>query len=161
MGHRFNWQAFLSSFSPYLLVFGYEPELPTSIWWDVMAIINLDDPNVWIQTCEQQATLFQCVMPMAMENLAIAQHWNTLRYATMCGGGYRPLNSKVWTKKLCLFVANNIDYFGCDCMTCYFMCVEGFTFRSVVVGGPKWLDMEGLCVQLCWTMSSSQCGWPS
>jgi hypothetical protein len=39
-----------------------------------MAIINLDDPNMWIQACEQQATLFQHVMPMAMENLAIAQH---------------------------------------------------------------------------------------
>jgi hypothetical protein len=38
------------------------------------------------------------------------------------------------------------------------MCVEGFTFWSVVVGGPRWLNMEGLCAQLC-TMSSSQCGW--
>jgi hypothetical protein len=36
-----------------------------------MAVINMDDPNVWIQTCEQQVTLFQRVMPMAMENLAI------------------------------------------------------------------------------------------
>jgi hypothetical protein len=26
---------------------------------------------------------------MAMENLIIAQHWNTLRYATIQGGGYR------------------------------------------------------------------------
>jgi hypothetical protein len=23
-----------------------------------MAVINMDDPNVWIQACEQQATLF-------------------------------------------------------------------------------------------------------
>jgi hypothetical protein len=43
---------------------------------------------------------------------------------------------------------------------CYFTCAEGFTFWSVIVGGPKWLNMEGLCVQLC-TMSSSQCGWPN
>jgi len=34
--------------------------------------------------------LFQHVMRMAMENLAIAQHWDTLCYATICGGGYRP-----------------------------------------------------------------------
>jgi len=27
-------------------------------------------------------------MAMAMENLALAQHQNTLRYATICGGGY-------------------------------------------------------------------------
>jgi hypothetical protein len=39
-----------------------------------MAIINLDDMNVWIHACEQQTTLFQHVMPMVMENLAIAQH---------------------------------------------------------------------------------------
>ncbi len=55
-----------------------------------MVIINMDDHNVWIQACEQRATLFQRVIPMAMENLAIAQHWDTLRYATICGGGNQP-----------------------------------------------------------------------
>jgi hypothetical protein len=39
-----------------------------------MAVINVDDPNVWISACEQQATLLRHVMPMAMEKLAIAQH---------------------------------------------------------------------------------------
>ncbi len=39
-----------------------------------MVVINMDDPNVWIQAYVQSATLFQRVMPMAMENLAIAQH---------------------------------------------------------------------------------------
>jgi hypothetical protein len=29
-------------------------------------------------------------MPMALENLSIAQHRDTLRYATIRGGGYRP-----------------------------------------------------------------------
>jgi len=38
------------------------------------------------------------------------------------------------------------------------MCAEGFTFYSVVVGRPRWLDMEGPCVQLC-TMSSSHYRW--
>ncbi len=70
MGCRFNWQASLSSFSPYLL-FGHEPKLLASIWWDVLVVI---DPNVWVQTCEQWTTLFWCVMPTAMENLAIVQH---------------------------------------------------------------------------------------
>jgi hypothetical protein len=90
MGYRFSWQASLSFFSPYFLLFGHELELPTPIWQDVMVLINMDDPNVWIQACVQWATLFQHVMPMAMENLAIAQHWDTLRYATIRGGGYRP-----------------------------------------------------------------------
>jgi hypothetical protein len=33
----------LSSFSPYFLLFGC-----ASIQWDAMAIIKMDDPNVWI-----------------------------------------------------------------------------------------------------------------
>jgi hypothetical protein len=55
-----------------------------------MALINIDDPNVWIQACEQQTTLFQHVMPIALENLAIAQHRDTLCYATIREGGYGP-----------------------------------------------------------------------
>jgi hypothetical protein len=58
MGCRFSRQACLSSFSPYFLFFNYEPNLPALIWWNVMVIINMDDLNVWIQACEQQATLF-------------------------------------------------------------------------------------------------------
>jgi hypothetical protein len=73
MGYRFNWQASFSSFSPYLL-FGCEPKLLASIQGDVMTVINMDDLNVWMHACEHQATLFQCVMPMVMENLTIAQH---------------------------------------------------------------------------------------
>jgi hypothetical protein len=33
--------------------FGNELELPTLIRQDAMEIINMDDPNVWIQACEQ------------------------------------------------------------------------------------------------------------
>jgi hypothetical protein len=37
---------------------------------------------------QQRATLFGHVMPMAIENLALAQHWDMLCYTTICGGGY-------------------------------------------------------------------------
>jgi len=41
------------------------------------------------------------VTPMAMENLAIAQHWNIIQYATIHGRGY-------WQAKgLCLLTPNN------------------------------------------------------
>jgi hypothetical protein len=36
---------------------------------------------------------FEHVMPMTMENLAIAQHQDTLRYAIVLRGGYQP---QVW-----------------------------------------------------------------
>ena len=53
-------------------------------------VVNLDDPNVWVRVCSQRAELFQRVMPIDLKNLAIAQHRDTLRYATIRGGGYRP-----------------------------------------------------------------------
>jgi len=40
------------SFSPYFLLFDWDPELPASIRSDVMIVINLDDPLVWVQACE-------------------------------------------------------------------------------------------------------------
>jgi hypothetical protein len=50
----------------------------------------MDNPDTWALMSEQQAELFKRVMPMALENLSIAQHRDTLRYATIRGGGYRP-----------------------------------------------------------------------
>jgi hypothetical protein len=44
-----------------------------------MAVIKLDDPDVWIQACEQQ-------LPCS-NVLAIAQHQDKLQYAIILGGG--------------------------------------------------------------------------
>jgi hypothetical protein len=33
-------------------------------------------------------------------------------------------------------------YFGCDHMTCYFTCAKGSPFKTIVVGGPRWSNME-------------------
>jgi hypothetical protein len=71
-------------------LFGHEPKFPASIRQDAMVVINTDDPNVRIHACEQRATLFRCALPMAMDNLVIAQHRDTLCCATIRGGGYWP-----------------------------------------------------------------------
>jgi hypothetical protein len=42
-------------------------------------LANLDNPNTWALVSEQRAELFKRVMPMALENLSIAQHHDTLR----------------------------------------------------------------------------------
>jgi hypothetical protein len=94
MGYWFNKQASFPSFSLYFLFFGCEPQLLASIHWDVDHMVNLDDPNMRVKACEQHVALFKIVMPLAMENLAIAQHWNTLQYGTIHVGGYWPKN---WT----------------------------------------------------------------
>ncbi len=53
-------------------------------------MVNLDGPEMWLKVCSQRVELFQRIMPAAFENLAIAQHRDTLRYAIIRGGGYRP-----------------------------------------------------------------------
>jgi hypothetical protein len=54
-------------------------------------VVNLDDPEMWLRVCFQCAKLFRRVMPSAFENLAIAQHKDTLWYAIIRGGGYQTL----------------------------------------------------------------------
>ena len=90
MGYRFSRQASLASFSPYFLLYGQDPDLPSVIRRESSKVVNLDDPEVWVRVCSQRAELFRRVMPAAFENLAIAQHRDTLRYATIRGGGFRP-----------------------------------------------------------------------
>jgi hypothetical protein len=88
MGYRFSRQASLASFSPYFLLYGRNPNLPTTIRCESSEVVNLDDPEMWLRVCSQPAELFQRVMLAAFENLAIAQHRDTLRYVIIRGGGY-------------------------------------------------------------------------
>jgi hypothetical protein len=88
MGYQFSRHASLASFSPYFLLYGRNLDLPTTICRDFSEVVNLDDPEMWLRVCSQHVELFQRVMPTSFENLAIAQHMDTLRYATIRGGGY-------------------------------------------------------------------------
>jgi hypothetical protein len=53
-------------------------------------VVDLDSLATWAKVIAERAALFRKVMPMAMENLSIAQHWDTLRYAHTQGGSYKP-----------------------------------------------------------------------
>jgi hypothetical protein len=90
MGYRFSRQASLTSYSPYQLLYGCEPILPSSIREKLAPVVDLDDPNVWAECLQERAQFFQRAMPMAMENLSIAQHRDTSRYARIRSGAYRP-----------------------------------------------------------------------
>jgi hypothetical protein len=90
MGYRFSCQASLASFSHYFLLYDRNPDLPTTIHRESNEVVNLDDSEMWLKVCFQHAKLFRRVMSAAFENLAIAQHRDTLRYAIIWGGGYRP-----------------------------------------------------------------------
>jgi hypothetical protein len=62
MGYQFSKQASLASFPYYFLPFWCEPQLLASICKDVDYVVNLDDPNVWVQACEQHVVLFKRTM---------------------------------------------------------------------------------------------------
>ena len=58
MGYRFSRQASLSSFSPYQLLYGREPVLPSAVREKLHPMVDLDDPEVWAQTLQDRAEYF-------------------------------------------------------------------------------------------------------
>ncbi len=90
MGYRMSKHAFLSHFSPYFLLFGKHPIPPYSIATQMDQVVDLDSPTTKAKVIAERDALFMKVMPMAMENLSIAQHQDTLRYAHTQGGSYKP-----------------------------------------------------------------------
>jgi hypothetical protein len=44
-------------------------------------VVDWDSPTTWAKVIAERAALFKRVMPVAMENLSIAQHQDTLWYA--------------------------------------------------------------------------------
>jgi hypothetical protein len=74
MGYNMSKHASLSHFSPYFLLFGRHPIPPSSIAVQMDQVVDLDSPTIWAKVITERVALFRKVMPMAMENLAIAQH---------------------------------------------------------------------------------------
>jgi hypothetical protein len=89
MGYKMSKHASLYHFSPYFLLFGRHPIPPSSITAQIDHVVDLDSPTTWAKVIAERAALFKRVMPMAMENLSIAQDQNTLRYAHTQGGSYK------------------------------------------------------------------------
>jgi hypothetical protein len=89
MGYMMSKHASLSHFSPYFLLFGRHPNPPSSIAAQMDMVMDLDSPATWAKVITERVALFKKVMPMAMENLSIAQHRDTLRYAHTRGDSYK------------------------------------------------------------------------
>jgi len=53
-------------------------------------VVDLDSLATWVRVIVEKAVLFRRVMPMAMENLSITHHRDTLRYAHTRNGSYKP-----------------------------------------------------------------------
>ncbi len=52
--------------------------------------MDLDSLATWARVIVKRILLFKKVMPMAMENLSITQHRDTLWYAHTRSGSYKP-----------------------------------------------------------------------
>ncbi len=78
MGYMMSKHTSLYHFFPYFQFFGRHPIPPSSIVAQIDQVVDLDSPATWVKVIVERATLFKMVMPMAMENLSIAQHQNTL-----------------------------------------------------------------------------------
>ncbi len=81
MGYKMSKHASLFHFSPYFLLFGRHLIPPSSIIVQMDQVVDLDSLATWARVITKRAILFRRVMPMAMENLSIVQHQDTLRYA--------------------------------------------------------------------------------
>jgi len=90
IGYMMSKHASLSHFSPYFLLFRRHPIPPSSIFAQMDQVLDLDSPTTWARVIAEKAALFMKVMPMAIENMSIAQHRDTLRYAHTRGGSYKP-----------------------------------------------------------------------
>jgi hypothetical protein len=90
MGYRMSSHVELGGYSPYFLLFGRHPIVGSRVCDIVAEPIDLDDPLKCATIMRERALLFQKVMPMAFDNLAIAQHRNTLRYAHTRSGEFLP-----------------------------------------------------------------------
>jgi hypothetical protein len=90
MGYCMSRQNSLAGYSPYFLLFGRWPIIGTAIRKVYSKVADLDDPKTWARVVEERARVFEKEMPIAFNNLAIAQHRDTLRYAHTRSGDYKP-----------------------------------------------------------------------
>ena len=90
MGYRMSRQRSLAGYSPYFLLFGRWPIVGAILKQVLTDVVDLDDPKVWASVVMHRAEIFEKEMPIAFNNLAIAQHRDTLRYSHKRSGDYKP-----------------------------------------------------------------------
>lgn len=93
LGYNCSAQA-STKFSPYQIMHGQLPTLPARLRPRLEQAIDFDDPRVAERELLERGKLVQELCIMAGQNLAIAQHRDTLRYAQVRSGAYKPRLTK-------------------------------------------------------------------
>jgi len=73
---------------PNLLLFGRNTGIPAVARQQIWQPLNLDNSEEVIVDLLDRMAVLRVAIPFAMNNLEIAQHRDTLRYARVAGGGY-------------------------------------------------------------------------
>jgi hypothetical protein len=102
MGYRMSRQRSLGGYSPYFLLFGRWPIVGASVRDVLQKVVDLDSPEEWARLVNERAKVFERHMPVAFNNLAVAQHWDMLWYTKTRSGTFEP--------KLQRFVAGDFVY---------------------------------------------------
>jgi hypothetical protein len=90
MGYRMRSHVALGGYSPYFLLFGRHLIMDSRVRDIVAEPTDLDEFLKCAAIMRERALLFQKVMPMAFDNLATAQHRDTLRNAHTRSGEFLP-----------------------------------------------------------------------
>ncbi|GAQ91866.1 hypothetical protein KFL_008720010 [Klebsormidium nitens] len=135
MGYRMSRQASLAGYSPYFLLFGRWPIVGARVRDVLHTVVDLDSPQVWATVVEERARLFREEMPIAFNNLAIAQHRYMLRYAHKRSGDHTP--------KLRRFAAGDGVYLKRQKADSMDPRVDRLILRVVSVGSGGSLVLEG------------------
>ena len=79
-----------TKYSPYELLFGHKPVIPPAVMPRMEPPLLLTDDNELAKQLQRRAEAMQHHLTIAGNNLAVAQHRDTLRYALVRGGGWQP-----------------------------------------------------------------------
>jgi hypothetical protein len=90
MGYRMSRQRSLGGYSPYFLLFGRGPIGGASVRDVLQRVVDLDSPAEWARLINERAKVFEKHMPIAFNNLAVAQHQDMLRYTKTRSGTFTP-----------------------------------------------------------------------
>jgi hypothetical protein len=102
MGYCMSRQRSFGGYSPYFLLFGRWPIVGASVRDVLQKVVDMDSPEEWAQLVNEHAKVFERHMPIAFNNLAVAQHRDMLRDIKTRSGTFAP--------KLQRFVAGDFVY---------------------------------------------------